>query len=182
MHPLAQFRYCPECGSSEFVEHNDKSKKCRSCGFVYYFNPRAAVVAIILNRKGEILVCRRAKDPAKGLLDLPGGFTDSYETAEEAVSREVKEETGLDVLSARYLFSLPNIYTYSGFDVHTMDLFFECEVAPCDELMALDDVAESMFMSFDTINPADFGLSSIRKGIALYMDERAGSKNRESKK
>ena len=44
-HPLAQFLYCPECGSSHFEVNNEKSKKCADCGFVYYFNPSSATVA-----------------------------------------------------------------------------------------------------------------------------------------
>lgn len=96
-HPLAQFLYCPECGSPHFEVNNEKSKKCTDCGFVYYFNPSAATVALILNEKNELLVCRRAKEPAKGTLDLPGGFIDMNETGEEGVAREVLEETGLKV-------------------------------------------------------------------------------------
>ncbi len=94
-HPLAQFLYCPECGSPHFEVNNEKSKKCTDCGFVYYFNPSSATVALILNEKKELLVCRRAKEPAKGTLDLPGGFIDMNETGEEGVSREVWEETCL---------------------------------------------------------------------------------------
>ena len=82
-HPLAQFLYCPECGSPHFEVNNEKSKKCTDCGFVYYFNPSSATVALILNEKKELLVCRRAKEPAKGTLDLPGGFIDMNETGEE---------------------------------------------------------------------------------------------------
>ena len=92
-HPFYQFVYCPKCGSKEFVEQNDKAKHCRACGFTYYFNPSASTVAFILNERNELLVCRRAKEPAKGTLDLPGGFLDTYETGEEGVIREVKEET-----------------------------------------------------------------------------------------
>ena len=84
-HPLSQFKYCPKCGSEHFNIHNEKSKQCTNCGFVYYFNPSSATVALILNKKNELLVCRRAKDPAKGTLDLPGGFIDMNETAEEGV-------------------------------------------------------------------------------------------------
>ena len=86
-HPLSQFLYCPECGSSHFEVNNEKSKRCADCGFVYYFNPSAATVALILNEKNELLVCRRAKEPAKGTLDLPGGFIDMNETGEEGVAR-----------------------------------------------------------------------------------------------
>ena len=107
-HPLAQFLYCPECGSPHFEVNNEKSKKCTDCGFVYYFNPSAATVALILNEKNELLVCRRAKEPAKGTLDLPGGFIDMNETGEEGVSRQ----SGLSVLLAEhlYLFGLSRAY------------------------------------------------------------------------
>lgn len=103
-HPLSQFRYCPKCGSEHFEIHNEKSKQCKDCGFVYYFNSSAATVALILNGRNELLVCRRAKEPAKGTLDLPGGFIDMAETGEEGVAREVKEETGMTVTQAEYLF------------------------------------------------------------------------------
>ena len=110
MHPLEQFKYCPKCGSSHFNTYNEKSKHC---GFTYYFNPSAATVAFILNNKMELLVCRRAKNPAKGTLDLPGGFIDMYETGEEGIAREVKEETGIEVNESLYLFSIPNLYEYN---------------------------------------------------------------------
>lgn len=66
-HPLSQFLYCPKCGSSHFEIHNEKSKKCVDCGFVYYFNPSSATVALILNDNNELLVCRRAKSRRKEL-------------------------------------------------------------------------------------------------------------------
>lgn len=168
-HPLAQFLYCPECGSSRFGVNNEKSKRCADCGFVYYFNPSSATVALIQNRKGELLVCRRAKEPAKGTLDLPGGFIDMHETGEEGVAREVLEETGLIVKETSYLFSLPNIYVYSGFPVHTLDMFFLCKVEDTDCISAMDDVADSFFLPLSEINPEDFGLDSIRRGLIRYL-------------
>ena len=168
-HPLTLFRYCPKCGSPRFEVHNFKSKQCADCGFTYYFNSSAATVALITNERGELLVCRRAKDPAKGTLDLPGGFIDLHETGEEGVAREVREETGLEVLKAEYLFSLPNLYLYSGFEVHTLDLFFRCTVAGTTHFHAMDDVADAFFLPFADIRPEDFGLGSIRKGLQRWL-------------
>lgn len=168
-HPLAQFLYCPECGSPHFEVNNEKSKKCTDCGFVYYFNPSSATVALILNEKKELLVCRRAKEPAKGTLDLPGGFIDMNETGEEGVGREVWEETGLKVEKATYQFSLPNIYIYSGFPVHTLDMFFLCTVKDMSHFSAMDDVADSFFLPLSEIRPEDFGLDSIRRGLVQFL-------------
>lgn len=168
-HPLSLFRYCPKCGSEHFNIHNEKSKQCADCGFVYYFNPSSATVALILNENNELLVCRRAKDPAKGTLDLPGGFIDIGETGEEGVAREVLEETGLEVQEAVYQFTLPNIYVYSGFPVHTLDMFYLCKVKDTRHISAMDDAADAFFMPLAEINPEDFGLGSIRKGLRILL-------------
>lgn len=164
-HPLDQFKYCPKCGSNHFVDNNFKSKHCESCGFIYYFNPSSATVAVIINEHDEILVATRANEPAKGTYDLPGGFVDMGETAEEAVIREVKEETSLDVLSIQYLFSIPNLYIYSGFEVETTDLFFLCKVENNPQYTAYDDVAELKFLPLSDLNPSLFGLRSVKQGI-----------------
>ncbi|PXV67564.1 mutator protein MutT [Dysgonomonas alginatilytica] len=165
-HPLYQFKYCPKCGSNHFVDNNFKSKCCEDCGFIYYFNPSSATIGVIFNEKNEILVATRAHEPAKGTLDLPGGFVDMNETAEEAVIREIKEETGLDVSAAQYLFSIPNLYMYSGFEVETTDLFFLCKVDSNARFAANDDVAELKFLPLSDLNPSLFGLRSVKQGIA----------------
>ena len=111
-HPLAQFLYCPECGSPHFEVNNEKSKKCTDCGFVYYFNPSSATVALILNEKKELLVCRRAKEPAKGTLDLPGGFIDMNETGEEGVGRE---KGNLPVFTSEHLYLFRLFRSYARY-------------------------------------------------------------------
>ncbi|MDR0538207.1 MAG: NUDIX domain-containing protein [Tannerellaceae bacterium] len=168
MHPLHKFIYCPSCGAKAFKERNKKAKQCSICGFAYYFNPSAAVACFIKNSKDELLLVRRAKEPAKETLDLPGGFTNSFETAEESVCREVREETGLLINRCRYLFSLPNIYPYMGFDVHTLDLFFECIIDDFDGLKASDDASEIIILPVKDLPLEDFGLESIRKAVSLY--------------
>lgn len=171
IHPLEKFKYCPKCGSKHFDVNNEKSKKCDNCGFVYYQNPSAATAAFILNERGELLVERRGKEPAKGMLDLPGGFVDNDETAEEGIAREVREETGLEIVSADYLFSLPNIYMYSGMEIHTLDVFFACRVVEGSQPVAADDAAECFWLPIEEIHTEQFGLRSIRHVMRRFLEE-----------
>jgi NADH pyrophosphatase NudC (nudix superfamily) len=175
-HPLDKFAFCPACGSSRWSEHNFKSKQCADCGFTYYANPCAATAAIILNSRNEMLVARRGKEPAKGTLDLVGGFVDMYETIEEGMRREIKEETGLDVGEMTYLYSMPNQYLYSGMYVHTLDADFLVRVADDVKPQAADDAANCLWIPVEEVNPADFGLLSIRHAVERFLAERLWEK------
>lgn len=170
MHPLEKFRYCPVCGSKHFEIQDGKSKKCENCSFEYYLNPSAANVALILNANDELLVVTRKKEPAKGTLDLPGGFADIGETAEEGVMREVKEETGLVVCEAKYVFSFPNVYLYAGFEVKTLDSFFICRVDDFSTLQAQDDAAALQWIPINEIHTELFGLRSVRHGLRRFVE------------
>ena len=65
-------------------------------GRSYPERPFLAVSAAIV-RAGQVLLVRRARPPAAGLFSLPGGVVELGETLEEAVVREVREETGLTI-------------------------------------------------------------------------------------
>ncbi len=169
----AKFKFCPACGSQRFVKNDFKSKKCEDCDFIYFINPASATAIFIKNRDGDLLVCRRAKDPHKGTLDLVGGFIDFNETAEQGVKRETKEETGLDLKEIKYLFSLPNDYLFSDLNIPTMDMFFETEVENGIKIVTNDDEnSEVFFMSLGKINPDLFGLKSIKKAVERYLKEK----------
>jgi ADP-ribose pyrophosphatase YjhB (NUDIX family) len=53
------------------------------------------VGAVVLDDEGRLLLVRRARPPGEGLWSLPGGRIEPGESAEEALAREVAEETGL---------------------------------------------------------------------------------------
>ena len=168
-HPLSRFRFCPVCGSELFTPNSEKSNRCAGCGFEFFLNPSGAYVAIIVDEQGRLLVARRDREPACGTLDLPGGFADIGETAEQGVIREVQEETGLEVTEARYLFSFPNTYLYSGLVVPTLDLFFRCHVNDLSTLRADDDAAEVLWIPLDQVRAEDFAFESIRHGAAEFL-------------
>ena len=171
-HPLEKFKFCPACGSEHFEVNNFKSKKCLDCGFTYYANPCSATAAFIVNDRQELLVVRRAKEPAKGTLNLPGGFVDMYETVVEGMRREIREETALEVDGIEYLFSSPNVYQYSGMGVHTLDMDFLVRVhGDSVAVTAADDAAEALWIPLDEVNPAEFGLTSIRNAVIRFLNE-----------
>ena len=62
----------------------------------YPDRPFLAVSAAII-RDGHVLIVRRARPPAHGLFTLPGGVVEAGETLAEALTREVREETGIAV-------------------------------------------------------------------------------------
>jgi 8-oxo-dGTP diphosphatase len=67
-----------------------------SGGRTYPTRPYLAVSAAIF-RDGRVLIVRRARAPAKGIYTLPGGGVELGETLEQAVTREIREETALDI-------------------------------------------------------------------------------------
>ena len=71
---MQKFRHCPSCGAALATQANPLH--CLVCSFRFFFNPTVAAGAFISNPNGELLFIRRAKDPAKGMLGLPGGFVD----------------------------------------------------------------------------------------------------------
>ena len=156
VHPKNHFIYCPRCSSKGTFNENDFSFKCHSCSFHFYLNSSAAVTALIFNEKGELLLTRRGVEPALGMLDLPGGFVDPGESAEQALLREVKEELDLEPESITYWGSFPNKYLFSGTIVYTVDLVFKCLINNFSPLKFRDDI-----VGLDFIHPVKINLENI---------------------
>ena len=70
--------------------------------------PEATVGALVVNPRGEVLIVRSSKWGDK--FTVPGGHIELGERAEDAIKREVKEETGLDVEPERLLLVQEAIY------------------------------------------------------------------------
>ncbi len=83
-----------------------RGERCPVCGQYY---DRHLVVDGLIEKDGKILLIRRGIEPSRGKLAFPGGYVDWDETTEEAVVREVLEETGIEVRVNKLLgvFSRP---------------------------------------------------------------------------
>jgi NAD+ diphosphatase len=161
------FQFCPSCKSTDFTFPNNVRFHCNTCEFTYYHNI-AAAVAVVFTFEDKVLFTVRNVDPDKGKLDLPGGFIDPGENAEEAACREIKEELGLDVSpnDLKYITTAPNNYLYKNVPYRTMDIFYECPLqTDLISIAAEDEIQDLIWVKRAEIDLEKIGFVSIRKVI-----------------
>ncbi len=165
--PRNFLKFCPHCGSPCFTCKSEKEFRCEACGFDFFTNSACAVAAIIVKNQ-QIMLVRRAVNPWKGMLDLPGGFVDPGEGAEEALRRELKEELGIEVSDMRYYRSAANRYLFSNYMVMTTDLSFIVEV-DAENFDAKDDIDSIEWYDINAIPLEKVAAESIRKILAEFQ-------------
>lgn len=97
-------KFCGVCGGP-MKFHTDISKRCEHCGKEVW--PQLATAIIVLVRKGNEVLLVHANNFRTDFYGLVAGFVETGETLEEAVHREVMEETGLHIKNLRYFGSQP---------------------------------------------------------------------------
>lgn len=172
-----KFNFCPECGSRN-IETLGGGRKwgCPECGMKLYNNVASAVGILITDSQGRILFEKRAKEPRKGFLAVPGGFCEPGETLEEAALRECSEEIGVRPKSVKYLCSFPNTYEYRTVMYKTCDAFFEA-VLPEDFTLKADEGEVSAFEwvkpeSKEQIKDIPLAFESAQKTLEVYLSEK----------
>lgn len=101
---VESIKFCPRCGTALVQRlHTGKVRPvCPACNWVYFPDPKVAVVVLI--RKDEhVLLVQRMFDPQKGHWTLPSGFVDAGEDPKVAAARECLEETGLVIEDLKLL-------------------------------------------------------------------------------
>lgn len=171
------FEFCPSCGKKDLVSAGDKKLSCRSCSFTYFHNVAAAAAAI-LQLDGKIMLIRRAREPGKGKLDLPGGFVDPKEKAEEAVRREVREELNIDLEAVSYMGSWPNVYEYKGVTYQTCDLFFHSRIDAIPTDYDKGEVAELLLMDPAEVPLDEMAFASTRMVLRRFIASRTGGRKK----
>jgi ADP-ribose pyrophosphatase YjhB (NUDIX family) len=169
---VGNFVYCSRCGVGGVVDSGRKVV-CGGCGFEFYFNVAAAVAGLIFV-EGKLLLTRRAYEPCKGMLDLPGGFVDRGETGEAALAREIREELNLDIEDVEYYGTAANTYLYGQLEYQVLDLFYLCRPRDMSCCVAADDVADFGLFELGEIDLAELAFSSTRKMLGRLRGERSG--------
>lgn len=171
-HPFKVLKYCAKCGSPKFKISGEHSFKCESCGFHFFYNSAAAVAALVTDERGKLMLVKRGVEPDYGKLDLPGGFIDPRETAENAVARELLEELGLQVKTMEYLGSAPNEYVFSGYTVFTLDMAFRVKAESIENLSPMDDILDYKFYAEEELNYDDISAPSIKQFVKNYFKKK----------
>jgi len=165
------FTFCPRCGDGRFRPRPDRKViLCAACGYQHFINSVLAAGALIRETAGErLILVRRQRDPAKGKLGIPGGFSDANESAEQVTRREVREEINLELGPLQYLTSFPNRYVFQGLIYPTTDVFFTSQAVSMDPLKALDDVQEIVLRAPQDVEPEELAFDSIRHAFRCYL-------------
>ena len=172
MRPTELFRFCPRCAAPRPAENVGKTPlKCSGCNFTFYFNPTVAAACYIFDSQGRVLVIRRAKEPSAGKLGVPGGFIDFGESAEEGMSREVREEVGLELDRVRFLVSHPNLYHYRDVIYPVVDLYFAADAVNPGAAQPLDAVAAIEWRKPADIPDAEIAFESMRVALAVVRQQ-----------
>ncbi len=96
-------QYCGICGAATVLRENERVLECRACAQQYF--PRINPCVIVLVTRGSEVLLARGLRFRGGYYSCLAGFVEIGETAEQAVEREVREESGVDVENIRYVES-----------------------------------------------------------------------------
>jgi NAD+ diphosphatase len=99
-------RFCANCGAATEPIDGGHERRCPTCGAHHFPRTDPAVIVRVVDDRDRLLLGRQASWPA-GRFSVLAGFVEPGETLEEAVRREVLEESGVEVGEAHYVASQP---------------------------------------------------------------------------
>jgi NAD+ diphosphatase len=149
---LADWSYCPRCQTE--LRGDEQRLECPQCGFVAYAHSKPTAGAVVEDEEGRVLLARRAHEPFKGRWDLPGGFLEEGEHPLDALRRELREETGLEVEPLEFLGAWMDRYGGDSTAESTLNLYWTAR-AVAGEPKAADDVYDLRWFPRDELPPPD---------------------------
>ena len=155
-------RYCGVCGAPMKM-HTDISKRCTECGKEVW--PQLATAIIVLVHRGDEVLLVHAKNFRSNFFGLVAGFVETGETLEEAVHREVMEETGLTIDNIRYFGSQPWPYPCG------LMVGFEAEYVSGEIKLQQEELAAGAWFTKDNLPTIPEKLSIARKLIDYWLEK-----------
>ncbi|MEV2239298.1 NUDIX domain-containing protein [Micromonospora sp. NPDC049891] len=163
------YSHCSYCGAA-YPPQAGWPRLCGSCGQQVWRNPLPVAVAVQPVRTATglgVVVVRRDIEPARGLLALPGGFIEYGEEWQDALVRELREETGLHAEAAGATLLAVQSAPAGG----TMLIFGELPVRPAEELPPSAPTAEATEWLVLT-EPTELAFSTHTRVLADFLARR----------
>ena len=141
----AVHEHCPRCGAVTVPEQAGHSRRCPVDGSEHFPRLDPAVIMLVTDPDDRCLLARNAQWPERRVSIL-AGFVEPGESAEQAVAREVLEETGISVTGARYVGSQPWPMP------HSLMLGFRARATGSLQIVVdSDEIAEARWFSRDEL-------------------------------
>ncbi len=99
-------RFCGRCGAETVASASERSRTCPRCGLQHFPRLSPAVIVLIEDEDGRVLLAR-SPHFAAGVYSTLAGFVEPGESLEDTVAREIREEVGVEVRNVRYFGSQP---------------------------------------------------------------------------
>ena len=137
--------HCPRCGAVTVPEQAGHSRRCPVDGSEHFPRLDPAVIMLVTDPDDRCLLARNAQWPERRVSIL-AGFVEPGESAEQAVAREVLEETGIAVTGPRYVGSQPWPMP------HSLMLGFRARATGSLQIVVdSDEIAEARWFSRDEL-------------------------------
>lgn len=170
MTSLRGWRWCPRCRAE--LELGEGRARCGACGLAAYANSAPTANALVVDDHGRVLLAKRSIEPDKGLWDIPGGFLEEAEHPLDAVRRELREETGLEVEPLEFLCATVDRYGAGDDAEATLNLTWTAR-AVGGEPEPADDVDELRWFTPDELPPPEeLAFTNVAEVLALWLGRR----------
>jgi ADP-ribose pyrophosphatase YjhB (NUDIX family) len=164
----ARIKYCRACGAlvAYVVPADDNRERavCPSCSTVHYENP-LNVVGTVPVWGAQILLCKRAIEPRRGLWTLPAGFLELGETTAQGALRETIEEAGAQI-ELGPLFSVLNVAR-----VGQVHLFYQATMRS-QVLAPGSETLEARLFREEEVPWDEIAFRTVRETLRYFFDDR----------
>lgn len=163
-----EWRFCPRCASP--LAHGDERVECEACGFVGHSNSEPTACAFVVDDEGRLLLVRRAAEPHRGTWDLPGGFLREAEHPLDALVRELREETGLEVEPVEFVGVWTDRYGDADDAPTTLNLYWTARVVGGDARPD-DDASElRWFAPSELPGDSEVGFANVLEAMRFWRN------------
>ncbi len=165
-------RFCRLCGAateSRIPPNEDRERAvCTRCGYVDYVNPSVIVGAVpVWGDDGrQLLLCRRAIEPRRGLWTLPAGFLEFGEAMVDGAIRETREEAGARI-EIGALFTAFDVLVVGQVHAFFLARLLDLELDPGPESL------ECRVVDVDEIPWDEISFRSVRATLEHYVADLA---------